>query len=81
MGYQHTPWVESVTTHYYLSAFAHAVPLVLSSQSAETLFNFQSSLKVQFLNLIKPDNSLMVLRYLPFIVVIRVLILCPFPSP
>lgn len=74
-------FLEHVTTYYCLSAFVHAIPFVLSSQFAETLFNFQSSLKVQFLNLIKLCNSLTALRFLPFIVVIRVLISLPFSTP
>lgn len=54
--------LESVTTHDYLTALAHAVPSVLSSQSAETSFHIQSSLQVPFLNRTKLSHSLMAPR-------------------
>lgn len=46
-----------VTTHSYLSAFAHAIPAALTSQPVETFFNFPSSLKVQSWNLTKLCNA------------------------
>ena len=79
----HFLFLECVTTRPCLGAPGSSYSSVSPSPSAETLFNdFQSSLKVQCLNLTKLCNSVMALRLPPVIVVLMtVLILCPFPAP